>query len=131
LPAPTSTIPESGWIGQKIWHTIFFIRKPNFKIFPKSTPKVSPSFSVSEKVARYGSSALSGVEHLTLFVGKESVALALVRHFGSLKALARVYFREFRQFIPRRKAESVVAALSMFAIAESDHARSKGLDNPE
>jgi hypothetical protein len=29
----------------------------------------SPSFSVSEKLARYGSSALSGVEHLRLLVG--------------------------------------------------------------
>jgi hypothetical protein len=33
---------------------------------------------VAEKLARYGSSALSGVEHLTLLVGKESVALALI-----------------------------------------------------
>jgi hypothetical protein len=47
---------------------------------PEAAPK--PSFSVSEKLARYGSSALSGVEHLTLLVGKESVALALIRHFG-------------------------------------------------
>jgi hypothetical protein len=40
---------------------------------PEAAPS-SPSFSVSEKLARYGSSALSGVEHLTLLVGKESVA---------------------------------------------------------
>ena len=53
--------------------------------------------TVSEKLAQYGSSALSGVEHLTLLVGKESVALALVRHFGSLKALSRASFRELRQ----------------------------------
>ena len=52
---------------------------------PEAAPEASPSFSVSEKLARYGSSALSGVEHLTLLVGKESVALALIRHFGSLK----------------------------------------------
>ncbi len=56
-------------------------------VIPEAAPKASPSFSVSEKLARYGSSALSGVEHLTLLVGKESVALALIRHFGSLKAL--------------------------------------------
>jgi hypothetical protein len=37
----------------------------------------------------YGSSALSGVEHLTLLVGRKSVALALIRHFGSLKAITR------------------------------------------
>jgi|SRR5271165_875519 len=43
---------------------IFFSSKPNFKIFPGSAPKASLSFSVSEKPARYGSSALSGVEHL-------------------------------------------------------------------
>jgi DNA repair protein RadC len=55
---------------------------------PEAAPS-SPSFSVSEKLARYGSSALSGVEHLTLLVRKESVALALIRHFGSLTALSR------------------------------------------
>ena len=98
---------------------------------PEAAPKASPSFSVSEKLARYGSSALSGVEHLTLLVGKESVALALIRHFGSLKALARASFQELRQFLPRRKAEAVVAALSMSAIAETEHARSEQLDNPE
>jgi DNA repair protein RadC len=97
----------------------------------EAAPKASPSFSVSEKLARYGSSALSGVEHLTLLVGKESVALALIRHFGSLKALARASFQELRQFLPRRKAEAVVAALSMSAIAETEHARSEQLDNPE
>jgi DNA repair protein RadC len=110
-------------------HSIFFSPQANFKIFPKLLP--SPSFSVSEKLARYGSSALSGVEHLTLLVGKESVAPALIRHFGSLKALARASFQELRQFLPRRKAEAVVAALSMSAIAETEHARSEQLDNPE
>jgi len=52
---------------------------------PEAAPS-SPSFSVSEKLARYGSSALSGVEHLRLLVGKDSIADALLRHFGSLKA---------------------------------------------
>jgi DNA repair protein RadC len=66
-----------------------------------------------------------------LLVGKESVALALIRHFGSLKALARASFQELRQFLPRRKAGAVVAALSMSAIAETEHARSEQLDNPE
>jgi hypothetical protein len=32
------------------------------------------AFSVSERLACYGSSALSGVEHLTLLVDKESMA---------------------------------------------------------
>jgi len=71
------------------------------------------------------------VEHLTLLVGKKSVALALIRHFGSLKGLARASFQELRQFLPRRQAESVVAALSMSVIAETEHARSEQLDNPE
>jgi DNA repair protein RadC len=91
----------------------------------------SPSFSVSEKLARYGSSALSGVENLALHVGKESVALALIRHFGSLTALSRASFQELRQFLPRRKAEAVAAASSIFTIAETEHALSEQLDNPE
>jgi hypothetical protein len=73
---------------QKIWHAIFFGSKVNFKIFPKLLPKPRGAFSVSEKLARYGSSALSGVEHLALIVGKKSVALALIRHFGSLRGVA-------------------------------------------
>ena len=71
------------------------------------------------------------MEHLTLLVGKKSVALALIRHFGSPKGLARASFQELRQFLPRRQAESVVAALSMSVIAETKHARSEQLDNPE
>ena len=69
-------------------HHIFQL-ETELQNIPEAAPKASPSFSVSEKLARYGSSALTGVEHLTLLVGKESVALALVRHFGSLKGLAR------------------------------------------
>jgi hypothetical protein len=64
-------------------------------------------------------------------VGKKSVALALIRHFGSLKSLARASFQEPRHFLPRRSAEAVVAALSMFAIAEAEHVRSEQLDNPD
>jgi hypothetical protein len=40
----------------------------------EAAPEASPSFSVSERLARYGSSALSGVEHLTLLVDKEPMA---------------------------------------------------------
>ena len=36
----------------------------------------------------------------TLLVGKKSVAIALIRHFGSLKGLARASFQELRQFLP-------------------------------
>ena len=98
---------------------------------PEAAPQASPSFSVSERLARYGSSALSGVEHLTLLVGKESIACALVRHFGSLKALSRASFVELRQFLPQSKAEAVIAALSLSAIAEAEHAVADRLENPE
>jgi tartrate dehydratase beta subunit/fumarate hydratase class I family protein len=57
-----------------------------------SSPSLSPT--VSEKLERYGSSALSGVEHLTLIVGKEDLALTLVRHFGSIKALSRASIQQ-------------------------------------
>jgi hypothetical protein len=43
---------------------------------------------------------------------KESVALALIRHFGSFKALSRDSFQELRRFLPQGKAEAVIAALS-------------------
>jgi hypothetical protein len=54
--------------GQKIWHSIFFGSKASFKIFRKllPKPKAAPSFSISEKLARYGSSALSVRETLNL-----------------------------------------------------------------
>src|SRR6266566_6896247 len=45
------------------------------------------SFSVRERLARYGSSALSGVEHLRLLVGRDSAVNTLMGHFGSLKEL--------------------------------------------
>jgi hypothetical protein len=62
-------------------HHIFQLES-ELQNIPEAAPEASRSFSVSEKLARYGSSALSGVEHLTLLVGKESVALALIRHFA-------------------------------------------------
>jgi DNA repair protein RadC len=86
-------------------HHIFQLES-DLQNIPEAAPS-SHSFSVSEKLARYGSSALSGVEHLTLLVGRESVALALIRHFGSLKALSRASFQELRQFLPQRKPEAV------------------------
>ena len=98
-------------------HHIFQLES-ELQNIPEAAPEASRSFSVSEKLARYGSSALSGVEHLTLLVGKKSVALALIRHFGSLKAMARASFQELRQFLPRRQAESVVAALGNSLIEE-------------
>ena len=50
------------------------------------------SLSVRERLARYGSSALSGVEHLRLLVGRDSAVDTLLRHFGSLKELERASF---------------------------------------
>jgi hypothetical protein len=49
--------------GQKIWHTIFFSSKPNFKIFPKLLLRRRASQS-PKRWPVYGSSALSGGEHL-------------------------------------------------------------------
>ena len=91
----------------------------------------SYNFSVSEKLARYGSTALSGVEHLTLLVGKESIASALLRHFGSLKALSRASFWELRQLLTARQAEAVMAALSVASVAEAEHALSAPLNDAE
>jgi DNA repair protein RadC len=97
---------------------------------PEAAPS-SRSFSVSEKLARYGSSALSGVEHLRLLVGKDSIADALLRHFGFLKALSRASFKELRQIPPKGKAEAVMAALSMSNVADVEHALSAPLINAE
>jgi DNA repair protein RadC len=72
-----------------------------------------------------------GVEHLTLIIGKEDLALALVRRFGSIKGLSRASIQQLIQFLPRRRAETLVAALSMSTIAESEHARSEAFDSPE
>ena len=91
----------------------------------------SSSFSLSEKLALNGSTGLSGMELLVLLVGKESVANALVRHFGSLRALSCASFLELRQFLPRRKAEAVMAALWVANIAEAEHALSAPLNNAE
>ncbi|HXN96088.1 MAG TPA: JAB domain-containing protein, partial [Candidatus Acidoferrales bacterium] len=47
------------------------------------------------------------------------------------KTLSRASLQELCQFLPRPKAEAVIAASSMSAIAETEHARSEQLDNPE
>ena len=89
------------------------------------------SASVCERLALYGSSSLSGVEHLRLVIGTDPLADALLRHFGSLKALSRASFKELRQFLPRRKAEAVMAALAISNVAEAEHALSAPLNNAE
>jgi hypothetical protein len=74
---------------------------------------------------------LSGVEHLRLLVGKDSHADALLRHFGSLKALSRASFEELRQFLPKGKAAAVMAALSISNVADAEHALSAPLNSAE
>jgi DNA repair protein RadC len=109
---------------------IFSFESELQNISPEAAPSSrSLSSTVSEKLARYGSSALSGVEHLTLLVGKEDPAL--IRHFGSIKALSRASFQQLRAFLPQRKAEPLMAAFSVSMIAESEHARSNVFDSPE
>jgi DNA repair protein RadC len=71
------------------------------------------------------------MEHLTLLVANEKLASALIRHFGSMKALSRASIQQIRQFLPRSKAEAVVDAFSVSMIAESEHARSEVFDHPE
>jgi DNA repair protein RadC len=93
--------------------------------------KASPSFTISEKLERYGTNALSVEEHLVLLVGKGSVATALIRHFGSVKALSRATLAELRQFLPKRKAEAVMAALSITNMASVEEAALESLDSPE
>ncbi len=58
--------------------------------------------NIPEKLARYGSSALSGMEHLRLLVGKDSHADALLRHFGSLKALSQRCLALFNTLVRTR-----------------------------
>jgi hypothetical protein len=87
-------------LSAKKYVTTYFSARKRTSRYPEAAPKASPSFSVSEKLACYASTALSTVEHLTLLVGKESIALALMRHFGLLKALSRASFLELRQFVP-------------------------------
>jgi DNA repair protein RadC len=62
-------------------------------------------------------------------VGKDSLADAILRHFGSLKALSRASFKELRQFLPKGKAEAVMAALSVSNVADAEHALSAPLNN--
>jgi DNA repair protein RadC len=100
---------------------------------PGTAPS-SPSLSVSERLARYGSDSFSAVEHLSLWLlGQESEhqATTLLRHFGSFTALSRASFEELRQFVSKTKAERLVAALRVSAIAICEEASSLSLDTPE
>jgi hypothetical protein len=59
-----------------------------------------------------------------LLVGKDSHTDALLRHFGSLKALSRASFKQLRQFLRKAKAKAIVAAFSMSKVADVEHALS-------
>jgi DNA repair protein RadC len=93
--------------------------------------KTGESFSVGERLARYGSSALSGLEHLRLLVGRDSGADSLLRHFGSLRALRRASFRELRQFLTEREAKAVIAGLAMASVVDAEEASAGRLDRAE
>ena len=88
-------------------------------------------FSVSEKIARYGCSSLSGAEHFSLLVGTDSLADALLRHFGSLKALCRASFKDLRQFLPRPKAEGVRRRFRWALLLRRKHALLAFLSTPK
>jgi hypothetical protein len=89
----------------------------NFLEAAPSSPSLSPT--VSEKLALYASTVSSGLKHLTLLEGnEEETASALIRHFGSKKALSRASLQQIRRFLRRRKAEAVVAAFSVSMIAD-------------
>jgi DNA repair protein RadC len=60
-------------------------------------------------------------------VGNSSLAEALLRRFGSIKALGRASCAELLEFLPQREAEAIVAALSLVPIAETEAAMTKPL----
>jgi hypothetical protein len=51
--------------------------------------------------------------------------------FRFFKALSRASFKELRQFLPKGKAEAVMAVLSMANVADAEHALSAPLNNAE
>ena len=84
---------ETSFRGPLCSRLAFGLKNMTQHIFPfegelqNNSPEAAPSSrslspTVSEKLALYGASSLSGLEHLTLLVGKEKIALALIRHFG-------------------------------------------------
>jgi len=109
-------------LSAKKYGTPYFSVRNRTSKYSRSCSQASRSFSVSEKLAHYGTSALSALEHLRLLVGKDSHADALLRHFGSLQALSRTSFKELRQFLPKNKAEAVMAALSISGVADAEQA---------
>jgi DNA repair protein RadC len=112
---------------EKIMQQNFF-----FESEPNQTGESSSHWSsVGEKLERYGSSALSTNEHLTLLVGKEAIARDLLQHFGSLKNLSRATLPELTPFLSKTKAHTLIAALSVSSRATVEEAATEKMDNPE
>jgi len=63
--------------------------------------------------------ALAPAASFPWLVGKESIALALMRHFGSLAALSRASFRNCGNSFHSRKRRLLLSAFSIFAIANT------------
>jgi DNA repair protein RadC len=90
-----------------------------------------PVLTVSERLARYGADALTVEEHLALLVGGEILAAHMLKYFGSILALSRASLCELRKFLPKRKAEPLIAALRVSAYGEAKQALTQPLDRPE
>ena len=87
--------------------------------------------SVQERLVTYGSEALDSVEHLGLILGSQKQADALLKHFGSLTALARASVDELLPFVSRSKALRLVSSLRMGAVALREERQSLTIDSPE
>jgi DNA repair protein RadC len=80
--------------------------------------------SVEDRLATYGSEALDSADHLGLILGFQKHADALLKHFGSLTALARASVQELLPFVSRSKALRLVVP---FGWAQLHYARSANL----
>jgi DNA repair protein RadC len=87
--------------------------------------------TVSERLARSGADALTVEEHLAFLVGGEILAAQMLKYFGSILALSRASLCELRKFLPKRKAESLIAALRVSAYGQAQQALSEPLNRPE
>ena len=94
---------------------------------PEAAPS-SPGFSVSERLARYGTSALSGVEHLRLLVGKGFNRRCVAPSFWFAESIVSgIGLRT----ATKRQAEAIMAGLSVADVAETEHALSIPLTNAD
>src|SRR5271165_3174913 len=116
--------------GQKIWHTYFSARKRTSKYSRSCSQSLAELLCLRKtrplwffRVIWRGTSNLACWQRVCR--SRPDSSLWFAQSFGSR-------FLPGTTAIPsRRKAEAVVAALSTSAIAETEHARSEQLDNPE